>query len=118
MLVLVSDQTRLMNSKWSREDEGPICSLENILANVKGTHEYYSSKEPHYKDLKEGTIIFEKKNFFRPNFFQKPSIIGYFSRKNGQDKKNFWSESIQKGPKRILKRKSRFRKIISHYDLT
>ena len=45
-----------------------------------------------------------------------------FWSKNGKDK-NFWpkkffsSESIQNGPKRILKRKSRFPKEI-HYDLT
>ena len=46
-----------------------ICSLGNISANVKGTHEYDSLKELQWKVLKKGT-----KNFFEKMFFdQKPS---------------------------------------------
>ena len=60
--------------------------------------------------------FFWKKIFFRPKIFKKPLFLAIFGRKNGKDKnfwskKIFWSESIQNGPKRILKRKSRFRKI-------
>ena len=59
--------------------------------------------------------FFSKKIFFRPKIFKKPLFLAIFGRKNGKDKNFwskifFWSESIQNGPKRILKRKSRFRK--------
>ena len=58
--------------------------------------------------------IFEKK-FFSPKNLKKTCNFGHFWSKKWQRQKFlvenfFWSESIQNGPKRILKRKSRFRK--------
>ena len=46
MPVLVSGQTRLMNSIWRGCEVGWIWSLGDISANVKGAHEYDGAKEP------------------------------------------------------------------------
>ena len=59
-----SDQTyRVPMGQPPQQEVVPICSLENISANLKVTHQYGSSKEPQ-KILKEDTKrFFEKKNF-------------------------------------------------------
>ena len=80
-----------------------------------------AQKNRNKKFSKRVQKIFFKKNFFRPKIFKKPLFLAIFGRKNGKDKNFwskifFWSESIQNGPKRILKRKSRFRK--KHCDFS
>ena len=67
------------------------------------------------KSSKRGYKKFFRKKYFLTKNLQKTSIFGHFWSKNVKDKnfwskKFFWSESIKNGPKRILKRKSRFRK--------
>ena len=66
--------------------------------------------------------ILKRKSRFR-KFFLIVTCLSHFFEKLGHrskkwqkqkflvEKKLFWSESIQKGPKRILKRKPRFRKV-------
>ena len=44
--VLVSGQTRLMNSISKKSEGEGICSLGDSSANVKGIHKYDGSKEP------------------------------------------------------------------------
>ena len=77
-----------------------------------------AQKNRNEKSLKRSQFFLEK--IFSTKNLQNPLIFVILGRKMAKTKifgRIFWSESIQNGPKRILKRKSRFR-TISHYDLT
>ena len=97
-----------------------ICSLGNISSNVKGTHEYYGSKEPQWKVLKVGT---QKSRFWKffpimtllwghiHSFEKWGSNVEKMAKTKSFSRNLFWSESIQIGPQLILEWKSWFRKI-------
>ena len=65
--------------------------------------------ESEVKSFKRGYKIFSTRKFSKNLYFW-PFLVEKMLDKNFWSKIFFWSESIQNGPKRILKRKSRFRK--------